>query len=119
MKTIDQIRSSSYSNESDSDEELKESLVGKGVAIIQNRQHATHKTRLLSNLSQIQNDCRQGVREDDEKKRSDLLFQIMFDFAAALKSFAEMSGNINNISTTAVLDAESIQKELAKLKSSK
>ena len=114
MKTIEQIRSSSNSNAID-DEELQESLVGKGVAIIQNRQHGSHKAKLLSNLNQIQNACHQGVREEDDKKRNDLIFQIMFDFANALKSFAEMSANINNISTTAVLDTESIQRELSPL----
>lgn len=40
------------------------------------------------------------------------MFQIAFEFAGALKIFAEMSTNINNISTTSVLDQESLKKEL-------
>ncbi len=86
--------------------------MGKVAAIAANRQHAAHKTKLIGNLSQIQNDCRRAVLEDNETKRNDLLFQLLFDFATALKSFAEMSGNINNISTAAVLDYESVKKDV-------
>jgi hypothetical protein len=95
-----------------SDQELRESFVGKGFAISQNRQHASNKTKLFSTISKIQNDCRQGVSESDESKKIDLLFQIGFEFAAALKLYAEMSTNTNNISTTAVLDTENIQKSI-------
>ena len=85
----------------------------KGFAISQNRQPAANKTKLLSVLSQIQNDCRQGVREVDPNKKLDMLFQVGFEFAGALKVFAEMSMNTNNIGTTAVLDAESIKAALS------
>jgi hypothetical protein len=98
---------------------IDESLVGKGFAIGQNRQHAANKTKLLSALSQIQNDCRQGVREDDQNKKIDLIFQVAFEFAGAMKIYAEMSASTNNISTTGVLDAENIQKTIEKILSAK
>ena len=110
MKTVRQIIEDREPISRISDQELCESFVGKGFAISQNRQHASYKTKLFSTISKIQNDCRQGVSEGDESKKIDLLFQIGFEFAAALKLFAEMSTNTNNISTTAVLDAENIQK---------
>jgi hypothetical protein len=95
------------------EKELKESsLFGKGVAISQNRIHAATKTKYISSLSQIQNDCRQGIREDDARKRSDVQFQILFDLAASLKLLADMSTANNNIGATAVLDAENIQKTI-------
>lgn len=112
MKTIRQLIDERDPISRINDQELKESLVGKGVAIAQNRQHAANKTKLISNLNQIQNDCRRAMLEDDEKKRSELLFQVVFDFATAFKLFAEMSVNINNISTTAVLDYESVKKDV-------
>lgn len=60
------------------DKDLKESsFFGKGVAITQNRSHAATKTKYISSLSQIQNDCRQGIREDDARKRSDIQFQVL------------------------------------------
>jgi hypothetical protein len=110
MKTLSQIKEERNPLTRISDQELSESLVGKGVAIANNRQHAANKTKLFSLISQIQNHCRQGVNEDDQGEKIDLLFQIAFEFAGALKIFAEMSTNNNNISTTAVLDAENIQK---------
>ena len=113
MKTLSQIKEQRNSLLSTSDQELRESLIGKGFAISQNRQHAANKTKLLSVLSQIQNDCRQGVREVDPNKKLDMLFQVGFEFAGALKVFAEMSMNTNNIGTTAVLDAESIKAALS------
>lgn len=113
MKTLSQIKEERNPLVLTSDRELSESLVGKGFAIGQNRQHAANKTKLLSALSQIQNDCRQGVREDDQNKKIDLIFQVAFEFAGALKVFAEMSTSTNNISTTGVLDAENIQKAVA------
>jgi len=41
-----------------------------------------------------------------------MLFQIAYEFAGALKIFAEMSANTNNVSTTGVLDSENIQKNI-------
>jgi len=110
MKTGRQLIDSREPISRISDQELSESFLGKGFSLSQNRQHASNKTKLLSTISKIQNDCRQGVSEVDESKKIDLLFQIGFEFATALKLFAEMSANTNNISTTAVLDAENIQK---------
>ncbi len=112
MKTLSQIKEQSNPLTRISDQELSESLVGKGVAISNNRQHAANKTKLLSTLSQIQSNCRHGVHEEDLGKKIDLIFQIAFEFAGAFKIFAEMSTNINNISTTSVLDQESLKKEL-------
>jgi hypothetical protein len=114
MKTISQLKEERNPLTRISDQELSESLVGKGVAISNNRQHATNKTKLFSLISQIQNRCRQGVNEDDQTEKINLQFQIAFELASALKIFAEMSTNNNNISTTAVLDAENIQKVLEK-----
>jgi hypothetical protein len=119
MKTIRQLIDERDPISRITDQELKESLVGKGAAIAQNRQHAAHKAKLISNLSQIQNDSRRAMLEDDDRKRSDLLFQIIFDLATAFKSFAEMSVNINNISTISVLDTESLLAQLAKTQKAK
>lgn len=95
------------------DKELKESsLFGKGVAITQNRSHVAARTKYITSLSQIQNDCRQGIRDDDPRKRSDIQFQILFDLAGTLKLLADMSTANNNIGATAVLDAENIQKTI-------
>lgn len=95
------------------DEELKESsLFGKGVAFSQNRSHVATKTKYITSLSQIQNDCRQGIRENDPRKLSDIQFQIFLDLAGALKLLADMSTANNNIGATAVLDAENIQKTI-------
>jgi hypothetical protein len=112
MKTLCQIKEERNPLALTSDRELCESLVGKGFAIGQNRQHAANKTKLLSILTQIQNDCRQGVRENEQNKKIDLIFQVAFEFASAMKTFAEMSTSTNNISTTAVLDTENIQKAI-------
>jgi flagellar hook assembly protein FlgD len=99
-----------------SDRELKESsIVGKGVAFAQNRIHAAAKTKYISSLNQIQNDCRQGIREDDARKRSDIQFQVLLDLAGTLKLLADMSTANNNIGATAVLDAENIEKRLTTL----
>lgn len=96
--------------------QLKESsIVGKGVAFGQMRNHASVKTRYLSSLSQIQNDCKQGMREDDARKRSDIQFQVLLDLAGTLKLLADMSTANNNIGATAVLDAENIEKRLTSL----
>lgn len=112
MKTIRQLKEERGPLIRISDNELSESLVGKGFAIGQNRQHAANKTKLLSALTKIQNDCRQAVHEDDQNKKIDLLFHVAFDFAGALKILAEMSANTNNVSTTGVLDQENLKKEL-------
>ena len=114
MKKLRRFKEVLNTDRQNSEHELVESLVGKGVAISNNRQHAANKTKLFSLISQIQNHCRQGGDEDDQNDKIDLLFQIAFEFAGALKIFAEMSTNNNNISTTAVLDAENIQKVLEK-----
>lgn len=93
--------------------ELNESsLFGKGVALAQSRIHVAAKIKYIGSLNQIQNDCRQGIREDDARKRSDIQFQILFDLAASLKLLADMSTSNNNIGATAVLDAENIQKSI-------
>jgi len=94
------------------EEPLSESLVGKGVAIAQNRQHAAHKARLVSNLNLIHNDCHQAMLIADPKKQMDLLFEILDRFSGVLKIFAEMSANNSNIGMTAVLDAENIHRIL-------
>lgn len=99
-----------------SDHQLKESsIVGKGVAFAQNRIHASAKTRYLSALNQIQNDCKQGIREDDPEKQSELQFQILLDLAGALKLLADMSTSTNNIAATAVLEQESFRNEIPTL----
>ncbi len=92
---------------------ISESVIGKGIAAVQNRQHQTLRTQVLSKLSAIQNDCRLAIQEDDEHKRGDYLFQLIFDLAAAMKDFAEMSTRTNNIAAMAVFDQESLKKELA------
>ena len=112
MKTMRQLIEEREPITRISDQELRESFVGKGFAISQNRQHASNKTKLTSTLSKVQNLCQTGVHEDDESKKIDLLFQVGFELANAFKTFAEMSANTNNISTTAVLDAENIQRVL-------
>jgi hypothetical protein len=96
-----------------SNKTIKESLVGKGYSAVQNRLHQTLKTQALSKLSAIQSDCRLAIQEDDEHKREDHIFHLVFDLAAALKIFAEMSSCTNNISAMAVFDQESLMKELA------
>ena len=101
------------------EEPLSESLVGKGVAIAQNRQHSAHKARLVSNLNLIHNECRQAMLIDDPKKKMELLFEILARFSVALKIFAEMSANNSNIGMTAVLDAENIQAALSKFMNKK
>lgn len=112
MKTLRQFEEERHLLATVSNQELRESMVGKGFAIGQNRQHAANKTKLLSTLSQIQNNCHQGVRENDQNKKLDMIFQVAFEFAGALKVFAEMSTNTNNVSTTGVLDSENIQKTI-------
>jgi len=109
MKRFREILNDDPDNYS-SDDEIKESLVGKGFAISQNRQHQSYKAQVLSKLGAIQNDCHRAVQEDDERKRSDFIFKLVFDLAGALKLFAEMSSRTNNISTTSVLDQESLKK---------
>lgn len=112
MKTLRQIVNERDRTARITDHELQESLVGKGVAIVQNRQHAGSTTKLINTLNKVQSICRDAVLENDQSKKIDTLFQVGFELAGALKLFAEMSANINNISTTAVLDAENIQKVL-------
>jgi hypothetical protein len=73
------------------------------------------KTKYISSLNQIQNDCRQGIREDDARKRSDIQFQVLLDLAGTLKLLADMSTANNNNGATAVLDAENIEKRLTSL----
>ena len=115
MKTLRQIINDEPSSDSTSDKELKESLVGKGFAIGQNRQHQSIKNQVLGKLSKVQNDCKRAAQEDDDAKRYKLLFEIVYDLASAMKLFAEMSTKTNNIATTAVLDQENLKKELAPL----
>jgi hypothetical protein len=112
MKTIRQIVNAEPDYAQSSDDQLQESLVGKGLAIGQNRQHQSSKNQVISKLGSIQNECKQAVHEDDQRKRSDTLFKIIFDLAGVMKIFAEMSSRTNNIATMGVLDQESIRKEL-------
>ena len=98
-----------------SKEGLNESLVGKGYAAVQNRKHQTLRSQVLSKLSAIQNNCRLAAQEDDDHKRGNHLFHLIFDLAAAMKDFAEMSTRTNNIAAMAVFDQESLKKELAPL----
>ncbi len=96
-----------------SNKTIKESIAGKGYAAAQNRQHQTLRTQVVSKLSAIQNDCRLAIQEDDDRKRGEYLFRVIFELAAVLKDFAEMSTRTNNISAMAVFDQESLMKELA------
>lgn len=92
---------------------INESLIGKGFAAVQQRQHQALRSQVLSKLSVIQNDCRLALQEDDDRKRSDYLFHLIFDLASAMKDFAEMSTRTTNIATMAVFDQENLKKELA------
>ena len=92
---------------------LNESVIGKGIAAVQNRLHHTSRTQALSKLSAIQKDCRLALKEDDDHKRSDYLFHALFDLAAVIKDFVEMSTRTNNIAAMAVFDQERLKKELA------
>jgi hypothetical protein len=112
MKTLKQIISAEPACDQD-DEQLSESLVGKGFAVAQNRQHQTFKSQVLSKLNQVQSDCRRGIQEDDQQVRDKLIFEVLFDLAATLRLFAEMSARTNNVATTAVLDQESSRKDIA------
>ena len=112
MKSFRQVISEEESKKA-SKAGISESVIGKGIAAVQNRQHQTLRTQVLSKLSAIQNDCRLAIQEDDEHKRGDYLFHLIFDLAAAMKDFAEMSTRTNNIAAMAVFDQESLKKELA------
>lgn len=94
------------------EDQLDETFIGKSLVISQNRQHASHKNRLLSKLTAIQTECQQAFQFDDPEKRSKAFFKVMFEIASALKLFAEMSANTNSISTIGVLDTERVKKEL-------
>ena len=93
---------------------ISESLLGKTYSVAQNRAHATNKTKFQTALTRIQSTAKKGLSEDDEVKRTNLLFQMFFDLAAALKIASDMSTNSINVSTAGVLDTESIKKELAR-----
>lgn len=112
MRTLRQIINEEPDHSVITDEQLTESLVGKGFAIGQNRQFQSLKTQAVSKLGQIQTDCKRGIQEDDEIKRDKILFEVIYDLASVLKVFAEMSSKTNNISTTSVLDQENIKKIL-------
>lgn len=109
MKTFREVISADSSDA----EQISESLVGKGFAVAQNRQHGSQKNKALSKLGTIQSDCRRAANEEDDQKRNELLFKILFDLATTLKIFAEMSSKNNNVSTAGVLDQENIKKILA------
>ena len=112
MKSFRQVifeeRSKSSSNTA-----INESVMGKGYSAVQNRQHQALRTQVVNKLSAIQNDCRLAVQEDDDHKRGDRLFHLIFDLASAMKDFAEMSARTNNIAAMGVFDQESLKKELA------
>ena len=93
-------------------EPISESLIGKGFAIGQQRKHAANKTKLQSIASRIKSTAKKGISEDDPNKRSDLLFSLFIDLAAALKIASEMSANAVNVSTAGVLFAESVKDTL-------
>lgn len=97
-----------------SKEPLSESFIGKGLSLIQTRNHATNKGKLHSVLSRIQNNAKKGIAEEDVNERFELLFTLFFDLAAAIKIESEMSTNSINVSAIGVLDTESIKKELEK-----
>lgn len=99
--------------EQESKSAIDESVIGKGFSAVQQRQHQALRSQVLSKLSAIQNDCRLALQEDDDHKRSDYLFHLIFDLAAVMKDFAEMSTRTTNIATMAVFDQESLYKELA------
>ena len=98
-----------------SDEAISESLLGKTYAIAANRSHATNKSKFQSALTRIQSIAKKGLSEEDEVKRTDTIFTLFFDLAAALKIASEMSTNSINVSTAGVLDTESIKRELQRV----
>ena len=100
MKTFREVIDATRNNA----EELSESIVGKGFALAQNRQHHSQKAKALSKLGTVQSDCRRAAKEEDNQKQNELLFKVLFDIAGALKILAEMSAKTNNVSTAAVLD---------------
>jgi len=94
------------------DENITESLIGKGFAIGQHRTHASNKTKFQSVLNRIQSNAKRGQSEDDPEERFELLFTLFYDLASALKIASDMSTNSINVSTAGVLDTESIKKEI-------
>ena len=73
--------------------QIKESLIGKGVAFAQNRQHGSNKAKLNSVLSHIQSNAHRGAIIDDSKEQIKLIFDILSDLTTALKFAADMSTN--------------------------
>ena len=96
-------------------EQLSESVLGKGYALIQNRQHASNRTKLLSVISRIQSLAKSGTSESDLDKRSDILFSLFIELGNALKIQAEMGRNEVNVSTAGVLDMKDLGKELQRV----
>lgn len=98
----------------DTKEPLQESFLGKSYALIQNKQHSSNRTKLLSVISRIQSLAKKGISENDQEKRSEILFSLFLELASALKVQAEMSRNEVNVSTAGVLDTKDLSKELQK-----
>lgn len=86
---------------------LSESIVGKGYAIAQNRQHASNRSKLLSVASRLKSLAEKGRNEDDQIKQQQILFALFQELANALKVQAEMARNEINVSTAGVLDVVS------------
>lgn len=103
------------SQKKSSSRQITESLLGKSFAISQNRKHQAHQNKAIGILSSIQNDCKTAVLDNDPEKVSKALFQVLYQLAAVLKEFAEMSANNNSASAIAVMDQESISKEVLPL----
>lgn len=94
---------------------VSESLLGKTFAVNQNRKHQAHQSKAVNILSTIQNDCKAAFLENDPEQFNKALLQVLFRFAGALKEFAEMSASNNSTSAIAVMDQESISKEVLPL----
>ena len=97
------------------EDQLSESIVGKGFAIGQQRKHASNVTKLQSVISRIHSTAQRGISEDDQHKREAIIFSLFGELGNALKIIAEMSKNSINVSTIGVLDTESVRNELRRI----
>lgn len=91
---------------------VNESFLGKGYAVIQNRQHGANRNKLSSINSKIQSLTQRGKSEDDSQKQAVIVFEILSEVAKALAVLAEMGRNEVNVSTAGVLDSQNLRKEL-------
>lgn len=103
----------------DEQEQLSESVLGKSFAFIENRKHASNKTKFLSVVSRIQSLAKSGISESDLDKRSNIIFSLFLELGNAMKIQAEMGRNEVNVSTAGVLDMKDFGKELQRVLSGK